>query len=133
MAALRASSAPPTARDRAVLDETPVGHCAVPIPEGGSLTGGTLDARAIADPPAVPRDSAKLMVVHRSSGKVDHARVRDLPNWNHDNPEVDDYLIKAGLFWLEAGADGLRCDYALGVREPFWQKPRAASTTMPSS
>ncbi|HQY25672.1 MAG TPA: alpha-amylase family glycosyl hydrolase [Thermoflexales bacterium] len=52
--------------------------------------------------------------------------VRDLPNWNHDNPEVDDYLIKAGLFWLEAGADGLRCDYALGVREPFWQKLRAA-------
>ncbi len=41
----------------------------------------TLDARAIADHPAVPRDSAKLMVVHRRSGKVDHARVRDLPNW----------------------------------------------------
>ena len=37
-----ASSASPTAPDRAVLDETPVGHCAVPIPEGGSLTGGTL-------------------------------------------------------------------------------------------
>ena len=52
--------------------------------------------------------------------------VRDLPNWNHDNPEVDDYLIKAGLFWLEAGADGLRCDYALGVKEPFWQKLRTA-------
>ncbi|MEO6062595.1 MAG: alpha-amylase family glycosyl hydrolase [Thermoflexales bacterium] len=52
--------------------------------------------------------------------------VRDLPNWNHDNPEVDDYLIKAGLFWLDAGADGLRCDYALGVKEPFWQKLRAA-------
>lgn len=40
-----------------------------------------LDARAVADHPAVPRDSAKLMVVHRNSGEVEHAHVRDLPNW----------------------------------------------------
>lgn len=52
--------------------------------------------------------------------------VSDLPNWNHANPAVDDYLIKAALFWLDQGADGLRCDYALGVQEPFWQKLRSA-------
>ncbi len=52
--------------------------------------------------------------------------VPDLPNWNHDNPEVDDYLIKAALFWMDLGADGLRSDYALGVKESFWQKLRAA-------
>lgn len=52
--------------------------------------------------------------------------VPDLPNWNHENPEVDDYLIKAALFWINLGADGLRCDDALGVRPPFWEKLRTA-------
>jgi len=52
--------------------------------------------------------------------------VQELPEWNHDNPAVNDYLINAGLFWLEAGADGLRCDYAIGVDRDFWAQLRAS-------
>ena len=52
--------------------------------------------------------------------------VPELPEWNHDNPAVNDYLIKAGLFWLAAGADGLRCDYAIGVKGEFWKQLRTA-------
>ncbi|MEM7626373.1 MAG: tRNA preQ1(34) S-adenosylmethionine ribosyltransferase-isomerase QueA [Planctomycetota bacterium] len=33
----------------------------------------------IATAAAEPRDAARLMVVHRDSGKIEHARVRDLP------------------------------------------------------
>lgn len=40
-----------------------------------------LDLSRIADAPAQPRDSAKLMVVERASGRVEHAQVRDLPTW----------------------------------------------------
>jgi glycosidase len=47
-----------------------------------------------------------------------------LPDWNTDNPEVRDYLINAALFWLSLGADGIRCDYALGVEPPFWRELR---------
>ena len=52
--------------------------------------------------------------------------VRELPEWNHDNPAVNEYLINAGLFWLGLGADGLRCDYALGVESAFWTQLRTA-------
>ncbi|MCW1968148.1 MAG: alpha-amylase family glycosyl hydrolase, partial [Anaerolineae bacterium] len=50
--------------------------------------------------------------------------VPNLPDWNTDNPEVRDYLFNAALFWLNLGADGLRCDYALGVEAPFWAELR---------
>lgn len=33
----------------------------------------------IATTPAQPRDSARLMVVHRDTGRIEHAQVRDLP------------------------------------------------------
>jgi S-adenosylmethionine:tRNA ribosyltransferase-isomerase len=38
-----------------------------------------LPARRIATEPARPRDAARLMVVHRDSGRLEHHRVRDLP------------------------------------------------------
>lgn len=38
-----------------------------------------LPADLIATAPAKPRDSARLMVIHRASGRVEHRRVRDLP------------------------------------------------------
>lgn len=50
--------------------------------------------------------------------------VPNLPDWNTDNPEVREYLFNAALFWLNLGADGLRCDYALGVEAPFWAELR---------
>jgi glycosidase len=52
--------------------------------------------------------------------------VENLPDWNTDNPDVVKYLIDAAQFWLDLGADGIRCDYALGVEEPFWKQLRAA-------
>ena len=52
--------------------------------------------------------------------------VQELPQWNHDNPAVNDSLINAGLFWLGLGADGLRCDYAIGVPRDFWTQLRTA-------
>lgn len=39
------------------------------------------DERCIATAPAHPRDAARLMVVDRASGRVEHAQVRDLPRW----------------------------------------------------
>ena len=39
------------------------------------------DERHVATEPAQPRDAARLMVVDRAGGTVEHARVRDLPRW----------------------------------------------------
>jgi S-adenosylmethionine:tRNA ribosyltransferase-isomerase len=39
------------------------------------------DERCIATEPAHPRDGARLMVVDRARGTVEHALVRDLPRW----------------------------------------------------
>ncbi len=51
--------------------------------------------------------------------------VAELPEWNHENPEVVKHLLDAAEFWLALGVDGLRCDYALGVEFPFWRELRA--------
>lgn len=50
------------------------------------------------------------------------AGVAELPEWNHGNPEVMDYLIRSALFWLDLGADGLRLDYALGLSPEAWRE-----------
>jgi S-adenosylmethionine:tRNA ribosyltransferase-isomerase len=39
------------------------------------------DERCVATEPAHPRDAARLMVVDRAKGTVEHATVRDLPRW----------------------------------------------------
>lgn len=39
------------------------------------------DERHVATAPARPRDAARLMVVDRAAGTVEHAHVRDLPRW----------------------------------------------------
>jgi S-adenosylmethionine:tRNA ribosyltransferase-isomerase len=39
------------------------------------------DERCIATEPAHPRDAARLMVVDRARGTVEHAAVRDLARW----------------------------------------------------
>ena len=39
------------------------------------------DPRLVATAPASPRDAARLMVVDRASGAVEHAQVRDLGRW----------------------------------------------------
>ena len=50
-----------------------------------------LPADRIATAPAQPRDSARLMVVHRDTGRIQHAHVRDLPSLGVLKP--DDLLI----------------------------------------
>ncbi|MFN3706070.1 MAG: alpha-amylase family glycosyl hydrolase [Thermoflexales bacterium] len=49
-----------------------------------------------------------------------------MPEWNHAHRPASDYLIEAALFWLDLGADGLRCDYARGVEDWFWERLRKA-------
>lgn len=39
------------------------------------------DERCVATEPAHPRDAARLMVINRAAGTVEHACVRDLPRW----------------------------------------------------
>lgn len=40
-----------------------------------------LDQRLIATTPSSPRDDARMLVVRRSSDRIEHARVRDLPDY----------------------------------------------------
>jgi cyclomaltodextrinase / maltogenic alpha-amylase / neopullulanase len=45
-----------------------------------------------------------------------------LPQLNHGNPLVRDYLISVAEHWLRAGADGWRLDVPEEIHEPgFWQ------------
>lgn len=42
-----------------------------------------------------------------------------IPNLNHENPEVREWLLDVVDFWAET-VDGFRCDIAWGVPEHFW-------------
>jgi cyclomaltodextrinase len=53
--------------------------------------------------------------------------VRDHPRINSDEPGARDYMIDSARFWLEAGIDGFRCDYANGPSHAFWSAFRAAT------
>ena len=50
---------------------------------------------------------------------------RALPVFNHDNPEVREYIMEIGEYWLEFGIDGWRLDVPFEVKTPgFWQEFR---------
>ena len=50
-----------------------------------------------------------------------------LPQFNFDNKDVWQYLIKAGAYWLETfDLDALRLDHVLGPPVAFWQEFRDA-------
>lgn len=53
------------------------------------------------------------------------AGVQTMPTLNHDNPEVQDYLIGVAKYWMKTGIDGYRCDYVLNVPNAFWKRLRA--------
>jgi alpha-amylase len=53
------------------------------------------------------------------------AGVQTMPTLNHDNPEVQDYLIGVAKYWMKTGIDGYRCDYVLNVPHPFWKRLRS--------
>lgn len=50
---------------------------------------------------------------------------RALPQFNHDNPQVREYIMQIGEYWLEKGIDGWRLDVPDEVTTPgFWQEFR---------
>ncbi len=52
--------------------------------------------------------------------------VATMPQLDADHPAVRNFLNGAAQHWLEAGADGLRLDYAAGPSHVFWSSFRAA-------
>ncbi|MEM6425871.1 MAG: glycoside hydrolase family 13 protein [Cyanobacteria bacterium P01_D01_bin.128] len=50
---------------------------------------------------------------------------RALPQFNHDNPAVQEYIMQIGEHWLHQGIDGWRLDVPFEVKtEGFWQQFR---------
>jgi glycosidase len=50
---------------------------------------------------------------------------RALPVFNHDNPEVREYLMEIAEYWIKFGIDGWRLDVPFEIRTPgFWQEFR---------
>ena len=50
---------------------------------------------------------------------------RALPQFNHDNPDVREYIMQIGEYWLDRGIDGWRLDVPSEVETlGFWQEFR---------
>ena len=50
---------------------------------------------------------------------------RALPVFNHDNPEVQEYIMKIAEYWLKVGIDGWRLDVPFEIKTPgFWEEFR---------
>jgi cyclomaltodextrinase / maltogenic alpha-amylase / neopullulanase len=50
---------------------------------------------------------------------------RALPVFNHDNPEVREYIMEIAEYWMKFGIDGWRLDVPFEVKTPgFWQEFR---------
>jgi cyclomaltodextrinase len=50
---------------------------------------------------------------------------RSLPEFNHENPQVREYLMQVGEYWLKQGIDGWRLDVPNEIEvEGFWQEFR---------
>ncbi|NES80996.1 MAG: glycoside hydrolase family 13 protein [Moorea sp. SIO2B7] len=51
---------------------------------------------------------------------------RALPEFNTDNPQVQEYIMQIGEYWLEKGIDGWRLDVPYEIETPgFWQEFRS--------
>lgn len=50
---------------------------------------------------------------------------RALPQFNHGNPAVREYIMRIGEYWIRQGVDGWRLDVPFEIQEPgFWQEFR---------
>ena len=50
---------------------------------------------------------------------------RALPEFNHDNPEVREYIMEIAEYWIKFGIDGWRLDVPFEIKSPgFWQEFR---------
>ncbi|QSV74475.1 MAG: DUF3459 domain-containing protein [Aphanizomenon flos-aquae KM1D3_PB] len=53
------------------------------------------------------------------------AGIRSLPTFNHDHPDVKEYIMKIAEYWLEFGIDGWRLDVPYEIKTSgFWQEFR---------
>ncbi|WP_353930142.1 glycoside hydrolase family 13 protein [Okeanomitos corallinicola TIOX110] len=53
------------------------------------------------------------------------ADIRSLPTFNHDNPEVREYIMEIAEYWVRIGIDGWRLDVPFEIKTPgFWQEFR---------
>ncbi|MCF4966656.1 glycoside hydrolase family 13 protein [Nostoc sp. CMAA1605] len=56
---------------------------------------------------------------------VGWANNRALPVFNHDNPEVREYIMEIAEYWIKFGIDGWRLDVPFEIKTPgFWQEFR---------
>ncbi|HLO86590.1 MAG TPA: glycoside hydrolase family 13 protein [Nostocaceae cyanobacterium] len=56
---------------------------------------------------------------------VSWADIRSLPVFNHDNPEVREYIMEIAEYWIKFGIDGWRLDVPFEIKTPgFWQEFR---------
>jgi cyclomaltodextrinase len=50
---------------------------------------------------------------------------RALPQLNHEHPQVREYIMQVGEYWIKQGIDGWRLDVPFEIKEPgFWQEFR---------
>jgi cyclomaltodextrinase / maltogenic alpha-amylase / neopullulanase len=50
---------------------------------------------------------------------------RALPQFNHNNPQVREYIMQVAEYWLKKGIDGWRLDVPFEIKVPgFWQEFR---------
>ena len=50
---------------------------------------------------------------------------RALPEFNHDNPDVREYIMRIAEHWIKLGIDGWRLDVPFEIKTPgFWQEFR---------
>lgn len=50
---------------------------------------------------------------------------RALPQFNHENPDVREYIMRVGEYWLQQGIDGWRLDVPFEIDVPgFWEEFR---------
>ncbi len=50
---------------------------------------------------------------------------RALPEFNHEHPDVREYIMKVAEYWIEFGIDGWRLDVPFEIKIPdFWQEFR---------
>ncbi len=55
------------------------------------------------------------------------AYVKEMPKLNTGNPEVEEYFIRVGTYWIEeTGIDGWRLDVANEINHDFWRHFRSA-------
>lgn len=61
----------------------------------------------------------------RPANYVSWVGYRALPQFNHDNPQVREYIMRIAEYWIKKGIDGWRLDVPFEIKTPnFWQEFR---------